>query len=47
MRHSRVSRAAGLGAKRWGALALWVLAFAALWATESAVGFTRDEGVYF
>lgn len=29
------------------ALALWVLGFAALWLTESAVGFTRDESVYF
>jgi len=29
------------------ALALWVLGFAALWATESLVGFTRDESVYF
>jgi len=33
--------------ERWLALALWVLGFAALWATESAVGFTRDESVYF
>lgn len=29
------------------AWALWALAFAALWATESVVGFTRDESVYF
>jgi 4-amino-4-deoxy-L-arabinose transferase-like glycosyltransferase len=29
------------------ALALWVLAFVALWSTEAAVGFTRDESVYF
>ena len=33
--------------ERWVALGLWVLAFAVLWATESAVGFTRDESVYF
>jgi 4-amino-4-deoxy-L-arabinose transferase-like glycosyltransferase len=33
--------------ERWLAGALWVLAFVALWATESAVGFTRDESVYF
>jgi 4-amino-4-deoxy-L-arabinose transferase-like glycosyltransferase len=33
--------------ERWLALALWVLAFVALWATEAAVGFTRDESVYF
>ncbi len=33
--------------ERWLALALWVLAFVALLATESAVGFTRDESVYF
>ncbi len=33
--------------ERWLAVALWALAFAALWATESAVGFTRDESVYF
>ncbi|WP_434382458.1 ArnT family glycosyltransferase [Melittangium boletus] len=29
------------------ALGLWALAFCALWATESAVGFTRDESFYF
>ncbi|XXF76476.1 glycosyltransferase family 39 protein [Myxococcaceae bacterium GXIMD 01537] len=29
------------------AWALWALAFVALWATERAVGFTRDESVYF
>ncbi|NTX12542.1 glycosyltransferase family 39 protein [Myxococcus sp. CA056] len=29
------------------AWALWALAFVALWWTESAVGFTRDESVYF
>ncbi|OJH34228.1 ArnT family glycosyltransferase [Cystobacter ferrugineus] len=33
--------------ERWLALALWVLAFAALWASEAAVGFTRDESFYF
>ena len=33
--------------ERWLALALWGLAFGVLWATESAVGFTRDESVYF
>ncbi|HEY0095985.1 MAG TPA: glycosyltransferase family 39 protein, partial [Archangium sp.] len=33
--------------ERWLAWALWALAFAALWATEAAVGFTRDESVYF
>jgi 4-amino-4-deoxy-L-arabinose transferase-like glycosyltransferase len=33
--------------ERWVALGLWVLAFAVLWATEAAVGFTRDESVYF
>ncbi|WP_309897423.1 glycosyltransferase family 39 protein [Archangium sp.] len=33
--------------ERWLALALWVLGFAALWSTESLVGFTRDESVYF
>jgi 4-amino-4-deoxy-L-arabinose transferase-like glycosyltransferase len=33
--------------ERWLAVALWGLAFAALWATESAVGFTRDESFYF
>ncbi|MFL5354399.1 ArnT family glycosyltransferase [Archangium sp.] len=33
--------------ERWLALALWVLAFGVLWATEAAVGFTRDESVYF
>jgi 4-amino-4-deoxy-L-arabinose transferase-like glycosyltransferase len=33
--------------ERWVALALWVLAFGVLWATEAAVGFTRDESVYF
>ncbi len=29
------------------AWALWVLAFAVLWLTESAVGYPRDESVYF
>lgn len=29
------------------AWALWALTFAALWATEAAVGFPRDESVYF
>ncbi|QRK04128.1 glycosyltransferase family 39 protein [Archangium violaceum] len=33
--------------ERWLALGLWVLAFGVLWATEAAVGFTRDESVYF
>jgi 4-amino-4-deoxy-L-arabinose transferase-like glycosyltransferase len=33
--------------ERWLALALWGLAFVALWATGSAVGFTRDESFYF
>ena len=33
--------------EKWLAWALWVLAFAALWLTESAVGYTRDESVYF
>ncbi|MCP3103337.1 glycosyltransferase family 39 protein [Myxococcus sp. K15C18031901] len=33
--------------ERWTALGLWLLAFLALWLTESAVGFTRDESVYF
>ncbi|ATB27837.1 ArnT family glycosyltransferase [Melittangium boletus] len=33
--------------ERWLALGLWALAFCALWATESAVGFTRDESFYF
>jgi 4-amino-4-deoxy-L-arabinose transferase-like glycosyltransferase len=33
--------------ERWLAWALWALAFVALWATEAAVGFTRDESVYF
>ncbi|HYO51318.1 ArnT family glycosyltransferase, partial [Archangium sp.] len=33
--------------ERWLALGLWVMGFVALWATESAVGFTRDESVYF
>ncbi|WNG60235.1 glycosyltransferase family 39 protein [Archangium gephyra] len=33
--------------ERWLALGLWVLGFVALWATEAAVGFTRDESVYF
>lgn len=32
---------------RWIAAALWAFTFAALWATESAVGFVRDESVYF
>ena len=29
------------------ALGLWLAAFVVLWATERAVGFTRDESVYF
>ncbi|MCE9667546.1 glycosyltransferase family 39 protein [Myxococcus stipitatus] len=33
--------------EKWTAFGLWVLAFVALWVTESAVGFTRDESVYF
>ncbi|WP_164010274.1 ArnT family glycosyltransferase [Pyxidicoccus trucidator] len=33
--------------EKWLAWLLWVLAFAVLLVTESAVGFTRDESVYF
>ncbi|AKQ64381.1 membrane protein [Myxococcus hansupus] len=33
--------------EKYLAWALWVLAFAALWLTEAAVGYTRDESVYF
>ena len=29
------------------ALGLWLATFVVLWATERAVGFTRDESVYF
>ena len=29
------------------ALGLWLASFVVLWATERAVGFTRDESVYF
>jgi 4-amino-4-deoxy-L-arabinose transferase-like glycosyltransferase len=32
---------------RWIALGLFLGAFALLWATEAAVGFVRDESVYF